>query len=286
MKVLVGVDGSKFGWWAMEWAARVPFAEPATVAAVHVMDLASLRAPVMIQPVVIGTEKYIQEEIRRAQAHGKRVAADAKAHMAALGLAGKVLLERGAVAASILRHAGRGSLTVLGHRGLGAMDRFLLGSVSSQVATHAGGSVLVVKEAPRPLRKVLLATDGSQSSRKTVQFLLRRLKPRLVLPNDVPVDVEVAVIHVMPFLRYPELKEAGRALVHRCAEQLAKAGYRVVEVLKVGHAAAEIIRLAERWKADLIVAGAKGHGAVARFFLGSVSTKLVHHSPCSVLLVR
>ena len=46
------------------------------------------------------------------------------------------------------------------------------------------------------------------------------------------------------------------------------------------------MKVAERHKADLIICGAKGLGAVARFLLGSVSTKLVQHSECSVLIVR
>jgi nucleotide-binding universal stress UspA family protein len=99
-------------------------------------------------------------------------------------------------------------------------------------------------------------------------------------------NVEILVTHVMPFLRYPELKEAGKALVNRCAEKLALAGYRVTPTLKLGNPADEIIKFAGRQKIDLIVAGAKGMGAIARFFLGSVSIKLMQHSPCSVLVVR
>lgn len=286
MRVTVAVDGSKYGGWAMDWAARLPLAERATVTAVHVLDLAALRTPAMIQPVVAATERYIQAEIRKAEKSGRQVAADTKVRLAALGLGGRVVVERGAVAESLLRHAGPGSLTLIGHRGLDALDRFLLGSVSGRVAQHARGSVLVVKEPARPIRSVLLAVDGSKSSAKAGDFLAKRLKPRLVLPNDVAVDVAVTVLHVLPFLRYPELKEAGRALVDRQAERLAKAGYRVETLLKLGHPADEILSVAGRRKPDLLVAGAKGMGAVARFLLGSVSTKLVQHGGCSVLVVR
>jgi len=44
--------------------------------------------------------------------------------------------------------------------------------------------------------------------------------------------------------------------------------------------------VAERQKVDLIVAGAKGLGAIARFVLGSISSKLVQYSTVSVLVVR
>jgi nucleotide-binding universal stress UspA family protein len=34
------------------------------------------------------------------------------------------------------------------------------------------------------------------------------------------------------------------------------------------------------------VTGAKGLGAIGRFLLGSVSTRVVQHATCSVLVVR
>ena len=122
-----------------------------------------------------------------------------------------------------------------------------------------------------------MATDGSKSSTKAVRFLVEELR------SD---NIEVVLVHVIPFLRYPEVKEAGQALLDRDAERLVKAGYAVNGMLKLGHPADEIIKVADRQKVDLLVAGAKGLGAIARFFLGSVSTKVVQHSHCSVLVVR
>jgi nucleotide-binding universal stress UspA family protein len=46
------------------------------------------------------------------------------------------------------------------------------------------------------------------------------------------------------------------------------------------------MKAASREHADLIVMGAKGLGAIARFLLGSVSTRVVQHAHCSVLVVR
>jgi nucleotide-binding universal stress UspA family protein len=46
------------------------------------------------------------------------------------------------------------------------------------------------------------------------------------------------------------------------------------------------MKIASQQMADLIVMGAKGLGAIARFLIGSVSTRVVQHAKCSVLVVR
>ncbi|NDB87870.1 MAG: universal stress protein, partial [Thaumarchaeota archaeon] len=48
----------------------------------------------------------------------------------------------------------------------------------------------------------------------------------------------------------------------------------------------EIIQHSKKIRADLIVVGNKGLGAVLRFVLGSVSAKIAQHSLCSVLIVK
>jgi nucleotide-binding universal stress UspA family protein len=287
MKVVVAVDGSKYARWALEWVAQLPFTSPPDVTALHVVDIVSVRAPFMVQPVVVGNERFIQDEIKRLEEQAKKVVAETQERLAALHLKGKVLKERGAVASTLLKRAPkRDGLIAVGSRGLDALDRFMLGSVSTHLTTHAPCSVLVVKEQPRPLNRIVFATDGSKSSEKAIHFLTSRLRPEVSNSGTGKLPIEVVVVHVMPFLKYPEVKEAGSRLAGQCAEKFIKAGFVVDEAFRVGRPADEILNAASRKKADLIVTGAKGLGAVARFLLGSVSTRVVQHSSCSVLVVR
>ena len=48
----------------------------------------------------------------------------------------------------------------------------------------------------------------------------------------------------------------------------------------------EILQAATELDSDLIVLGHKGKGAIKKFLLGSVTTRIAHHAPCSVLAVR
>jgi len=57
-------------------------------------------------------------------------------------------------------------------------------------------------------------------------------------------------------------------------------------VTREGNVANELVQFAKSSKTDLIVVGSKGLGAVLQFLLGSVSSKIAHHSLCSVLIVK
>lgn len=54
----------------------------------------------------------------------------------------------------------------------------------------------------------------------------------------------------------------------------------------VGSPAQTIVKKARVWKADLVVVGSHNQSKLAKFFLGSVSQKVVRESPCSVRVIR
>lgn len=285
MKILAATDGSKHGRWAIEWLAEMPFAMKPVVRVLHVVDVAGIRAPFMIQPVIVGTERYIQSEVKRMETAAKSTKKESEDLLSTLGLSGTVTIDQGGVAATIMKHAQRGvGLLSIGSRGLDALDRFMLGSVSNHAIHHAPCSVLVVKEGPRPVRHVVLGIDGSAASDKAVKFLMRSINPTPDGPDHEP--VMVTVTHAVPYFKYPEVKETGKSLVQRCGAKLAKSGFQIREALRLGKPADELLTVAKQDKADLIVTGAKGLGAIRRVLLGSVSSRVVQHAHCGVLVVR
>lgn len=285
MKILATTDGSKYGRWAIEWLADMPFLVQPVVRVLHVVDVASVRAPFMVQPIMAGTERYVQSEVNRLEKAANAAKEESVALLAKLGLSGGVTVKRGAVAGTIMEYAERGaSLLSIGSRGLDALDRFMLGSVSNHAIHHAPCSVLVVKERPRPVRRIVLAIDGSAASDKALKFLMRQINPT---PDGLDREpILVTVVHAMPYLKYPEVKEAGKGLMRRYGDKLVESGFQIREALKLGKPADEILSVAKREKADLIVTGAKGLGAISRVLLGSVSTRVVQHAHCGVLVVR
>ena len=287
MNVLVATDGSKYGGWALNWVSMLPLVERPSVMALHVLDVAALRAPFLAQPVMAGTERYIQEEIQRMEARSAKTLKEAAAQLAALKLKGTARKEQGRVAPTILKRTPkRDGLLVVGSQGLDALDRFMLGSVSTNLIHHATCPVLVVKGEAAPLRRIILAIDGSPASAKALKFVLTKLQPDRSTGQGGRVPIHVSVFHVLSLVMYPGLKEASKKLLEQSVQKLIKAGFTAEPLCYLGNPAEEIMKAASRQHADLIVMGAKGLGAIARFLLGSVSTRVVQHAKSSVLVVR
>jgi nucleotide-binding universal stress UspA family protein len=291
MKVLVATDGSQYGQRGLNWVATLPFVKPPRVTVLHVLDSTWLCGPFRTKP-----------EIQRIEARSARTLRKATQQMASLKLKGTARKEQGAVAPTILKRAppNRDGLLVVGSQGLDALDRFMLGSVSTILIQQATCPVLVVKGEASPVRRITLATDGSDASAKALAFVLSRFQPDRSTGKGREVPIHVSVIHVMvpdslapitikstiPWIKTQAQKEAGRRLVEQSVGKLIKAGFTAEPVCQLGKPAEEIIKVAAKHHANLIVMGTQGLGAIDRFLLGSVSTRVVQHPNCAVLVVR
>ena len=60
----------------------------------------------------------------------------------------------------------------------------------------------------------------------------------------------------------------------------------VKTLIRQGDPAEKILETAQKMKVDLIVTGSHGRHGAKKFLLGSVSSKIVDYSKCSVLVVK
>jgi nucleotide-binding universal stress UspA family protein len=132
--------------------------------------------------------------------------------------------------------------------------------------------------------RILVATDGSDDARAAAAWL-----GRLPLPAA---EHDVTVLTAIPPMTAFAIDEKTRATVMAAARRLADdtaAGLRVGvargEVVE-DDARDAIVAAARDRGADLIVLGARGLGAAARLFLGSVSLAVARHAPCPVLVCK
>lgn len=145
MKALIGVDGSKYSQWALDWLGKIPFQTAPRVTAIHAVDPQSVRPPFLTQPSVSGYELDSGETIHLLESRSKQVEAETKRRLAELELRGSVHVVQDKIAHVLIRQAGFKGLIVAGSRGLDAIDRFVLGSVSRKLVQQSASSVLVVR---------------------------------------------------------------------------------------------------------------------------------------------
>ena len=288
MNVLVAMmDGSEHGRWALNWVAQLPFVEPPRVTVVHVMDTTELRSPFLPLPVVKSKKVYLQEEIDRMEARSAQIISAIKQQLASLKLKGTVRKEQGAIAPEVLKHVPKqDGLLVVGSKGVDTLNRFRLGSVTTNLISYATCPVLVVKEEAAPLRRITLATDGSVASAKALEFVLTTFQPDRSTGKRGRMPIHVSVIHAEPSSWNPQLMGVGHRAVERSVRKLSEAGFTAEPVYQLGKPAKVIMQVASKQHADLIVMGAKGLGGIARVLLGSVSTRVAEYATCSVLVVR
>jgi len=190
-------------------------------------------------------------------------------------------------------------MIVMGARGIRGIETLFIGSVTRKVAVKSSMPVLVTKlpvnEKPEELN-ILFATDGSDYSRATEEFL-----------SKIPFhdNTKLAIVNVMPlnFLDIPETIvpeiiertieladkirsmrfSASQRIVDQAREYLIKS-FKNIEVLsECGDPSAEILKAAERLETDLIAVGCRGLRGI-RGMMGSVSRNILTHSRCSVLI--
>ncbi|MEA5517096.1 universal stress protein [Nodularia sp. UHCC 0506] len=138
------------------------------------------------------------------------------------------------------------------------------------------------------LKNVLVALDGSEIGERVIQSL-----NDLVLASDA----KVILCHVFPTTeserelpadrpqpessKFPDFYIEKQLLAYK--EQLL---FDSELELVTGDPAVEIIRLANIYKADLVVIGSRGLTGMKRIVLGSVSTQVMEEAHCSVLVVK
>jgi nucleotide-binding universal stress UspA family protein len=148
-------------------------------------------------------------------------------------------------------------------------------------------------------RRIVLGVDGSAHSRRAAAFLAR-LEP--------PPGGRITVVRVVEPVRVPSMplvpgamraQIAGQAdamnrthvavarrQVEAAATALARAGWRARGVVRTGLPLAELLAAVRAERADLLVLGARGAGAVTHFLLGSVAEGAVKQAPVEVLIVK
>ncbi len=138
------------------------------------------------------------------------------------------------------------------------------------------------------MNDIVVGVDGSEPGARAVGFAAELAKATGARLHAVHVRSVPAL--VTPEMVAENVFDEYVTTVERVARESTEEALGAVDVPWVfesrgGDPAEELERAAQEHGAALIVVGTKGHGAVRRFLLGSVSTRLVHHSAVPVAVV-
>jgi nucleotide-binding universal stress UspA family protein len=132
--------------------------------------------------------------------------------------------------------------------------------------------------------RVVVAIDFSETSLRAARLALELAAPAatIYLAHVAPRD---ATLYDWNGWGSNYKQDAGEAL-QRMREQLRVPKDMIVQrVLLQGDPATELLAFAASVNSDLIATGSHGHGFVARMLIGSVTTRILRCSTCSVLTV-
>jgi len=280
--VLACIDGSGFSpavcdcaaWAALQLEAPLTFLHvPSKVREAPQADLSG--------SIGFGTRESLLEELaaldeqrgKLAQEQGRQILAAARERARAAGVAGPEGLQRhGGLVETLTELEAGVRLLVLGKRGESAeFAAEHIGSHLERVIRAMSRPILVTTETFRAPRRIMLAFDGSATTRKGVEMvagspLFRGLPCHLVMVGADTAD--------------------ARAQLARARQTLENAGFETPASILPGEPESVLAGYRQENDIDLMIMGAYGHSRMRQLFVGSTTTAMIRNSSVPLLLLR
>ncbi len=278
--ILVPIDGSNFSWAALAQAAELAKEERNTLHVLYVVDERLVEAPFVIatapetllmevHPDLIQMGLTLQKKLRE---QGKELLAQARARCEEQEVPCRTELAEGNVTRTILDRAGQADLIAMGR--LGSGEKWggpLLGSSFEAVVRHSPVPVLGVQREVRPLRRILVAYDGSDRSQDALEIAIALARHH---------GREIVLLTV-------DDGHGGRKEAYERAEaELKNAALFFTAVYRAGHVSQSILEVADETQCDLIVMGAYGHTRFLGVLFGSTVDDVMRRTTLPILICR
>jgi nucleotide-binding universal stress UspA family protein len=138
---------------------------------------------------------------------------------------------------------------------------------------------------------IVVGMDGSPNSERALDWAMKQASAvhaplTVIAVHEVPKSYwgGIPVIGPGDVQVLDKLREAAEKMTHEAEGRLGDAKPASVEVRAVsGFPVKELVDASE--DADLLVVGSRGGGGFARLLLGSVSSQVIQHAACPVVIV-
>jgi nucleotide-binding universal stress UspA family protein len=280
--VVVGTAGAGSGTIAVEWAADEAQRRRRPLRIVHILEWHPDEGPAS------AGNSYVERVW--ASASAMTYAACHQVRSRAPGLPVKADILIGHPATWLLELAPGADLIVLGHRGGGGFAGLRLGSVSQRVALHAPCPVAVIRDRPHPGGPVVAGADDSPAADHVLDTAFAAAATRAA--RLVVVRASGPVIPLLPAHARPaevNVAEQDGAELERLRERLAPWRRKFPQIradVEVTRDSVAPALIEASTRAQLVIVGSRGRGAVRGALLGSTGRQLLRHAECPVLVTR
>lgn len=137
--------------------------------------------------------------------------------------------------------------------------------------------------------KLLVAHDGSEQSDKALKRASEIALGTKSSINILTVVPDLCMIEMSDDdckIMYDTMTKESRKRLEAAKTKLAKKGLKVSIDVTFGSPVDAIVKSCAEKKIDMVIVGSHGRHGAKKFLLGSVSSKIVQHAPCEVLVVK
>ncbi len=284
--ILIASDFSKHADYALQRAVTLAKQHKATLYFIHTL----------VQPWIGNFSQIPASELEQANREKKKETEDKllkRIKKYSNGIETHVAVIEGRAADEIVRHAQDNTceLIIAGAHGAYHINDYVLGTTSSAIVSNSSVPVLLIKKEPTfPYKRILVATDFSQTSKYTVEFTF----------NCFP-DATFQLLHVVDIYyrdyfnsRNPDEylmgdeQDAKKTIVQKMDQFLAGCNVdqsKFEKKIMGGYFADLIVSQSQDWEADLISFGTQGSSQLLYLLLGSVANRLLQLSTTDMLAV-
>jgi len=281
-QVMAAIDGSQFSEAVCDAAAWASRALGAPLTFLHVVNNHPQTAEADLTGTIgLGSREHLLEELSHldeqrakvAQEQGRLMLKAARERAVADGEAEPATRQRnGTLVETLEELEGEIRLLVVGKRGATAHQaREHLGSNLERVVRTLHRPILMVPEAFTAPERVMIAFDGSKTTRKGVEMLAQS-----PLFDGVPVHVVIVGA------------ETGdnRSQLDWALATLRDAGHEAEGAIRAGEVEAALSAYQQEQGIELLVMGAYGHSRIRHLLVGSTTTAMLRKTTIPVLLLR
>ncbi|CAN5457929.1 universal stress protein [soil metagenome] len=289
-RLLVAVDFSKHSVNALRRAGHLAVADGATLHVVHVISPEAIEDIQELRPV--STDRILADATARLDAL-------VSSHLGAIRNKPETTVLVGYAYHELVRFSRDlgVDLLLMGSRGETEEADHHTGTIATKCVRRAPVPVLLVREGQTaPFEKVVACIDFSPTSAKALLFasdiarlqgaslsLIHAYYPPWLRPSNVLYNLTQSITEGEKSRYMEGLRQRMADFVSaHCPGDVTSETH----LLERANSAYAIVDFLRRSGADLVVLGTRGRTGVKALLLGTTAERLVHESPCSVLIVK